>query len=125
MFIMDFDRHEDQWRWGADENDEENLLSDTRDRDQAFFVSDGFIPFFIHQWIQPSSRAFVHIQQISIHLILTPVILIAFLNELSQKDRADAVDAFLPLMTDAAIETAIRQQPRSYSLIRKIKLLKH
>jgi hypothetical protein len=130
MFIMDFDRHEDQWRWGADENDKgKTYFPIPRDRDQAFFVSDGFIPFFIRQsWIQPKFQGLrAHAININTFNFNARYFDRSFLNELSQKEWAEAVDTFLPLMTDAAIETAIRQQPnelKPYSEDKIIETLK-
>ena len=45
MFIMDFDRHEDQWRWATnDTGEKKTYVAIPRDRDQAFFINNGFIP---------------------------------------------------------------------------------
>src|SRR3984957_10342200 len=45
MFVMDFDRHEDQWRWEAEDNGKGKTFSPVpRDRDQPFFINQGLIP---------------------------------------------------------------------------------
>ena len=45
IFIMDFDRHEDQWQWGAIDKDKgKTYFPIPRDRDQAFFINQGVIP---------------------------------------------------------------------------------
>jgi hypothetical protein len=45
MMIGDWDRHDDQWRWASftDENDFKYYRPIPRDRDQAFFWSDGWL----------------------------------------------------------------------------------
>ena len=48
MLIGDWDRHDDQWRWGEVHVNKTKMYRPIpRDRDQAFFVNEGFIP---HQW---------------------------------------------------------------------------
>jgi len=52
VYIGDWDRHEDQWRWaGFEDGDNEIFRAVPRDRDQTFFLNEGFFP-----WI--SSRKF-------------------------------------------------------------------
>ncbi|MFT4024908.1 MAG: metallophosphoesterase [Flavihumibacter sp.] len=60
MFIMDFDRHEDQWRWQAAETKNGKKYTPIpRDRDQAFFISTGVLPRMISQpWLQPKFQGF-------------------------------------------------------------------
>ena len=50
MFIMDFDRHEDQWRWNTKDTGKGKVYYPLpRDRDQAFFVNMGRIPKIIQE----------------------------------------------------------------------------
>ena len=54
VFIGDWDRHEDQWRWATfkdKDRDQTIYRAIPRDRDQTFFLNEGFFP-----WI--SSRKF-------------------------------------------------------------------
>ncbi|HEX5653477.1 MAG TPA: hypothetical protein VFX58_10410, partial [Chitinophagaceae bacterium] len=45
MFVMDLDRHEDQWQWGTVDKEKGKLYYPIpRDRDQAFFVNQGLLP---------------------------------------------------------------------------------
>ena len=61
MFMMDFDRHEDQWRWASEKDDKtKTFFPLPRDRDQPFFVSNGFIPSFARNHMcHPRYRVFV------------------------------------------------------------------
>ncbi len=50
VFIGDWDRHADQWRWGAFEPDDKQgkiYRAIPRDRDFAFMKMDGFIPWIL------------------------------------------------------------------------------
>lgn len=60
IVINDWDRHDDQWRWASFE--EENLTvyrPIPRDRDQAFFVNQGIIPWIAaRKWLMPKIQDF-------------------------------------------------------------------
>ena len=62
MVIGDWDRHDDQWRWvGRDNPDRKGrrYRPIPRDRDQAFFTTDGFLPkIAASKWAVPSSEGF-------------------------------------------------------------------
>ena len=49
LLIGDWDRHDDQWRWGEYEHgtdsDKKLYRAIPRDRDQAFFKNDGFLNY--------------------------------------------------------------------------------
>lgn len=48
LFIHDWDRHDDQWRWAKFEEDGKNIYRPIpRDRDQAFFNFTGVITWFV------------------------------------------------------------------------------
>ncbi|MDX8341496.1 BamA/TamA family outer membrane protein [Draconibacterium sp. IB214405] len=45
IFINDWDRHDDQWRWASFEDDKKTIYRPIpRDRDQTFFVNQGILP---------------------------------------------------------------------------------
>ena len=51
ILIGDWDRHFDQWRWGLrDTLDEKVYYPIPRDRDQAFFNSDGILAWYISKF---------------------------------------------------------------------------
>lgn len=114
LFIMDFDRHEDQWRWKITEEGKDEIYSPIpRDRDQAFFINNGFIPGFISRpWIAPQLQGFrAKAKNINRFNFNPRYFDRAFLNELSEEDWTKQATAFVELMTDAVIEKAIRAQP--------------
>ncbi len=60
IFLNDWDRHDDQWRWATFKKDDKTIARPIpRDRDQAFFYSDGAIPWLIRRkWVMPKFQSF-------------------------------------------------------------------
>lgn len=60
IWINDWDRHDDQWRWAAFDEDGKTIYKPIpRDRDQAFFVIDGAIPrIAARKWLMPKIQGF-------------------------------------------------------------------
>jgi len=114
-FIMDFDRHEDQWRWSTRDTGKGKIyFAIPRDHDQAFFVNEGIIPRFAAKpWFVPEIQGF-RADAKNIKTFNKPARNFDrfFINELDQKTWEQHIDTFLTSMTDEVIETALRQQPR-------------
>lgn len=114
MFMMDFDRHEDQWRWAAaDTGKGKTFFAIPRDRDQPFFISSGLIPYFASRpWIAPQVQGFrAKAKNISVYNFNARNFDRAFLNELPEDEWKKSISNFLPLMTDELIEKALGRQP--------------
>ncbi|MET0244788.1 MAG: BamA/TamA family outer membrane protein [Flavitalea sp.] len=116
MFIMDFDRHEDQWRWGNEEKKKsknKKFYPIPRDRDQPFFINNGFIPHALSQeWVLPKFQGFrAKARNINSFNFNARYFDRSFLNELTEKDWTIAIDNFLPKMSDALIDSAMNLQP--------------
>jgi hypothetical protein len=60
IVVNDWDRHEDQWRWaGFEQNGKSVYKPIPRDRDQAFFVNEGVIPWVAaRKWLLPKIQGF-------------------------------------------------------------------
>jgi len=60
IFLNDWDRHDDQWRWATFKKHGKTIARPIpRDRDQAFFYSDGTIPWLIRRkWAMPKFQSF-------------------------------------------------------------------
>lgn len=115
MFVMDLDRHEDQWQWGVIDKDKGNIYYPIpRDRDQAFFINRGVIPGMVKwPWLVPQLQGFDdEAKGINRFNFAARNLDRFFLNELNEQDWRKAVDEFLPKMTDEVIENAINQQPK-------------
>ena len=114
MYIMDLDRHEGQWTWGAVDKDKGKLYYPIpKDRDQAFYINRGVIPGMVKwPWLVPQLQGFdAKAKNINRFNFAARNLDRFFLNELNEQDWKKAVDEFIPKMTDAVIEEAISKQP--------------
>jgi len=114
MFMMDFDRHEDQWRWMAEDNGKGKTLSPVpRDRDQPFFINNGALSYVVAsawaipqlQGLRPKARNIKGFNYAARNFDRN------YLNELTGKDWHDAAEMVIATMTDTLIGTALRRQP--------------
>ncbi len=60
IFLNDWDRHDDQWRWASFEEDDKTIVRPIpRDRDQVFFYTDGKLPWLMRRkWLIPKFQVF-------------------------------------------------------------------
>lgn len=114
MFIADWDRHDDQWRWASFKQGGGRLYRPIpRDRDQAFFISEGFIMNKVQRkWAMPKFQGFDD------KFSFVPGFNFNaryfdrdFLNEPSLQDWINTADSLQNRLTDEVIEDAIRQWP--------------
>ncbi|CAL1520509.1 BamA/TamA family outer membrane protein [Chitinophaga sp. MM2321] len=113
-YIMDFDRHDDQWRWYRELHKTREIYYPVpRDRDQAFFVNEGFIPRLASKpWLMPAVQGFRdYIPDINNFNFSTRYFDRSFLNELEEKDWKKQTDKFLSKMTDSVIAAAVAAFP--------------
>ena len=114
ILIADFDRHMDQWKWAELDTGKGKVYSPiAKDRDQAFFYSDGLalewasrrrLPFLRGfrydipkiEWFGYSARDFDRI----------------FLNGLGRSDWENTIGEFQRQMTDSVIDRSVRRLPR-------------
>jgi hypothetical protein len=114
MFVMDFDRHEDQWRWMAEDNGKGKTLSPVpRDRDQPFFINEGVIPWIAGAaWVTPQVQGFrPKARNIASFNYAARNFDRNYLNELSEADWRKMAEEVVATMTDTVIESARRRQP--------------
>lgn len=115
MFIMDLDRHEDQWTWGAWDNGKgKTYYPIAKDRDQAFYINDGFLPGIVKwPWLVPQLEGLKpEAKNINRFNFAARNLDRFFLNQLTEAEWKAATDKFLATMTDAVIDNALDQQPR-------------
>jgi hypothetical protein len=115
MFIMDLDRHEGQWNWGAIDKEKGKLYFPIpKDRDQAFYINDGLLPGFVKgRSLVPQLEGFKpKAKSISRFNFAARNLDRFFLNQLTEADWQQAVDKFVTQMTDAVIEKALAMQPK-------------
>jgi len=113
MYIGDWDRHYDQWRWGTQDTGKGKIYyAIPRDRDMAFFYSDGFLIKLVSRrllpflkgfredipsinWLNWSARDFDRI----------------FLNQLDKNTWEKTVEDFQKNITDSVIIKAVKKIP--------------
>jgi len=121
VYIGDWDRHEDQWRWAGFKDGNETLYRAVpRDRDQTFFLSEGFFP-----WI--SSRKFaLRITQGFDYEIKDMGGLVSqgrwldrrFLSDLSKEEWFEIASQMQAGLTDETLTAAINDMPPQIAEIR-------
>ncbi len=114
MFVMDLDRHEDQWTWGAYDNGKgKTFFPIAKDRDQAFYTNQGLLPGIVKwPWLVPQLQGFrAKARNIRRFNYAARNLDRFFLNELNEDDWKKVTADFLATMTDSVIEAAIDQQP--------------
>lgn len=115
MFVMDLDRHEDQWNWAATDNGKgKTYYPIAKDRDQAFYINRGLLPGFVKgrslvpqlEGFKPKARNIGRFNFAARNLDRF------FLTGLNREDWQKEADNFLTKMTDEVIDRAIAAQPK-------------
>ena len=114
MWIGDWDRHDDQWRWGELTRKKDKIYRPIpRDRDQAFFVNEGIVP---HQW--RARHKFPNLEGFDDHIRWAPGLMQvgrwfdrSFLNGLTEDEFVDAAKDLSHRMTNEAIDSAVKAWP--------------
>lgn len=113
MLIGDFDRHNDQWKWGKGDTGKGKLYYPIpRDRDQAFFKSNGLLVKFLSQQVMPFLEGFDPDFE-----SMKGVNYVArdfdrfFMNGLDEEDWQKTVNVFTGNLTDSVIRSAVKQLP--------------
>jgi len=126
MFVMDLDRHEDQWTWGATDNGKgKTFFPIPRDRDQAFYTNQGVIPGITKwPWLVPQVQGLrVQAKNINRFNFAARNLDRFFLNGLTEAQWKAEAESFKSKMTDAVLEDAISRQPREIRDISGPKIL--
>ncbi|UZR93374.1 ShlB/FhaC/HecB family hemolysin secretion/activation protein [Chondrinema litorale] len=132
MWIGDWDRHDDQWRWGEHENKKKGYKyyePIPRDRDQAFFNADGLVMTVgTRKWGMRKFQGFKdHIRDPAGFGFNARYFDRSFLTEPDLKDWMEAAKKIQDSATDEVIEKSIRKFPKEIfelhgeEIIRKLK----
>ena len=114
MVIGDWDRHDDQWRWASFEQDKKTIFRPIpRDRDQAFFVSQGLLMNIAkRKWALPSLQGFGYkYRYVPGFNANARYFDRDFLTEPSLQDWLQVADTLQKNLTDSTIEQAISTWP--------------
>ncbi|MDZ4793715.1 MAG: ShlB/FhaC/HecB family hemolysin secretion/activation protein [Bacteroidota bacterium] len=116
MFVMDLDRHEGQWNWGARDNANgkgKTYFPIPKDRDQAFYINQGLLPGLVKgrslvpqlEGFKPAAKSISRFNFAARNLDRF------FLNQLTEQEWRTAAENFVAKMTDDVIDKAMLQQP--------------
>ena len=117
LLIGDWDRHDDQWRWGIYEDDSQPGVkvyrSIPRDRDQAFFKNDGFLNYIASRpFFNPALRKFdKEIDRISGLSFNARHFDRHFLSQLTEEDFIAIAESLQQTITDEVIASALSEWP--------------
>ncbi len=117
IFLGDWDRHDDQWRWASFQDDEDRTYYRPipRDRDQAFFLGDGAImKFASHKWGNPKTQGFHHdIKDVSGLEFNARYFDRSFMTEPSLEEWLGLANDLKARLTDDVIENSVRNLPEA------------
>lgn len=127
LLIGDWDRHEDQWRWGSRKiKNGKEFYPIPRDRDQVFFRGTGPL-FWLAQrsWLQPKFQGFQEkLGNVNGFMFNGRYFDRLFLTELSAQDWQTEIGTFQQVMTDSLFEQAVRQLPDTMRQLSGERILK-
>ncbi len=113
MYIGDFDRHADQWRWGVEDTGRGKLYYPVpKDRDQAFFNSNGVLLKFLSKSSMPFLQGFKSsIPNIKGLNFVAKDFDRFFMNGLDKTEWQTIAERFIVNMTDDVIKNAASKYP--------------
>jgi hypothetical protein len=113
IMVGDFDRHFDQWRWGTIDTGKGKLYYPIpRDRDQAYFFSDGKLLQATSKNLLPFLRGFKNnIEAVEWLGFASKDFDRIFMTDLDHKEWENTIAEFKASLTDTVITDAIRKLP--------------
>ncbi|MFL5744100.1 MAG: BamA/TamA family outer membrane protein [Niastella sp.] len=113
ILIADWDRHLDQFKWGVRDTGRGKLYYPIpKDRDQAFFHSDGLLLAYISRKRLPFLKGLKYkIPDVNHLNAVSKDFDRLFLNDLDRKEWDSVTTVFTRQMTDTAIQKAMKQMP--------------
>ncbi len=113
LWIHDWDRHDDQWRWARFKKEGKNIYRPIpRDRDQAFYKFKGVVPWYVASFIQKKLKTMKGDVKDAKHLSFNAKNFDRFfLNELTWDQWEDIIRELQNNLTDEVIKDAIKAFP--------------
>lgn len=125
LYIGDWDRHEDQWRWyDAKKGSTKKYVPVPRDRDQALYRSHGFFPWLsIQTAVAPFLRGFrPDIKLVKEFFIGGRNLDNRFLNQMDHTQWMKAANEFTASLTDSVLDASLKKLPDGVYQIRRDQL---
>ena len=113
MYVHDWDRHDDQWRWASFKEDGKTIYRPIpRDRDQVYFTFKGPLPWLASTFALKKFKSFENTMQAPQHQSFNARHFDRyFLTEMELEDWLEEADKLSERMTDSIIEASIRLLP--------------
>ncbi len=125
MLLGDWDRHFDQWRWATDDTGKGKIYYPMpKDRDQAFFYSDGLLVKFLERRMPFLRGLSQRMKKLSDLNMVAKDFDRMFLNSISKETWDSITVRFVNKMTDSAIHKAVLDLPADIYSIRGEKIEK-
>lgn len=126
LFLGDWDRHEDQWRWKNEgKGKEKRYLGVPRDRDQALHLTEGILPTIASRsWVLPTLQGFDGKINSAKYAIFKTRFVNAFpASQISHEDWTEIAQTFVRQVTDSVLEVALKRLPTAAYQYRHDELL--
>jgi hypothetical protein len=126
IFIGDWDRHEDQWRWVDEKKGSgRKYVAIPRDRDQALYRNEGFIPRLAsRKWLAPFLTGFrSEIKRGNYFFFNGRKLNARFLIQPDRDQWKKLTNEFVAALTDDVLETALKRLPPEVYVMKHDELL--
>ncbi len=127
LYIGDWDRHEDQWRWvDTKKGKGKTYTAVPRDRDQVFHVEEGVFPTMAaREWIAPFLHNFDgSIKKTNFFFWSARYMNARLLNQFNYQQWMAITNDFVAKLTDSVLEAALQKLPGASYQIRHDELLR-
>ncbi|MBS1600681.1 MAG: BamA/TamA family outer membrane protein [Bacteroidetes bacterium] len=129
IFLGDWDRHADQWRYaGKKEGKGKRYIAVPRDRDQVFYINEGFFPNIVSAFVARFLKGFNEkIKDPAYFFFSSTDLNQRFLNQFTYEEWMRVTNEFVATVTDSVLEKALQAMPKSSydlkhdELLRKLK----
>jgi hypothetical protein len=126
VFLGDWDRHDDQWRFKVTKGDKgNNYLAVPRDRDMVFYSTDGFLQRYAQSsWLLPMMQGYErNLKNINWFLWEGREMNSKIFNEMDEQQWNKIVQEFCSALTDEILETSLKRLPPVINNMRHDKIL--
>jgi hypothetical protein len=126
VFIGDWDRHGDQWRFVGEKNEYgRKYIPVPRDRDQVFYTNQGVFPYLESRpYVRPFFEGFnPKIRNTGTFLFTSTLLNARLINQFSYEDWMRITNEFVAAVTDSVLDLALRQLPTPVYNLRHTELM--
>lgn len=121
VFMADWDRHTDQWRWLPVKKGENVLFKPIpRDRDQVMYVNQGWLPYLVsRKWAVPFLQGFKDkVVKVPDAFFNGRQLDDQFLNNLTYQQWMSTAKEMVSQLTDSVLHTALHRLPKEADSLR-------